>query len=75
MEENLAEQHRKDISRELGDLHLQEQALKSRVYHRNWFTHTMQGLGQWLIVRGEILVKRYEIPSNRAASSKHGYAH
>ena len=75
MEENLAEERRKDIIREMADIRLQEQALKSRVYHPNWFTRTMQALGQWLIVRGEGLVKRYEIPGNRATSTKHGYAH
>ena len=76
MEEYLVEEHRKDIAREITDIRLQKHASKSRVFHPNWFTHTMQRLGQWLIMRGERLVERYEVPAtNCAKSSKQGYAH
>ena len=75
MEENLAEEHRRNITRELADIHLQEEALKSRAYHPGMFTHTMQRLGQWLIARGEKMVKRYEAPSTSAKSSKRKFAH
>jgi|OpeIllAssembly_1097287.scaffolds.fasta_scaffold1044814_2 hypothetical protein len=75
LEEILAEERRRDIIREMDGIRLEEQALKVRVYRPNWFTRTMQGFGEWLIARGEGLVKRYEIPGNRAPSSRQGYAH
>ena len=75
MEENLAEEHRKDITREITDIRLQEEALKIKVYHPSLFTHTMQRLGQWLIARGEKMVKRYEVPANSTKSSEQRYAH
>jgi len=75
MEENLAEEHRKDITRELTDIRLQEEALKIKVHHPSLFTHTMQSLGQWLIARGEKIVKRYEVPANSTKTSKQRYAH
>jgi hypothetical protein len=74
MEENLAEERRGGIIRELNGIHLEEQALTSRVYRPNWFTRTMQSFGEWLIARGEGLVKRYEIPGSRASSTRRGYA-
>ena len=75
VEENLVEEHRRDITRELTDIRLQEEALKGKVYHPGIFTHTMRRLGQWLIARGEKMVKRYEAPSNSAKSSEHRFAH
>ena len=75
MEENLAEERRRDITRELTDIRLQEEALKGKIIHSSLFTHTMQNFGQWLIVRGEKLVKRYGVTANSATSSKQGYAH
>jgi hypothetical protein len=57
---------------------LQEQALNGKAHRPSLFTHTMQRLGQWLIVRGEKMVERYEVPSNStksAKSSKHRFAH
>jgi hypothetical protein len=78
MEEYSLEEHRKDIDRELVDIHLQEQALNGKAHRPSLFTHTMQRLGQWLIVRGEKMVERYEVPSNStksAKSSKHRFAH
>jgi len=65
LEEYLAEERRRDITKELIDIHLQEHALRSTVYRPNLFSRSMQGLGQWLIVRGEKMVTRYEVPANR----------
>ncbi|HET7142693.1 MAG TPA: hypothetical protein VFI68_01630 [Anaerolineales bacterium] len=74
MDEYLVEEHRRDIKRELTHIRLQEQALKSRVFHPNWFTHTMQRFGRWLIMRGQRLVKRYEVPANCTKVSEQRYA-
>ena len=73
-EEYLIEEHRREIKRAVNHIRLQEQALKSRVFRPNWFTHTMQRLGQWLIMRGQRLVKRYEVPANCTTSSEQRYA-
>jgi hypothetical protein len=75
VEEILAEEHRRDIAREFTDIRLQEEALKGRAFHPNLFTQTMQRFGQWLIARGEKMVKRYEIPANSTTSSEQRYAH
>ena len=75
LEEYMVEERRRDVLREIDSIRLEKQALEARVYHPSWFTRTMQGFGQWLIERGENLVKRYEIPGNRAPSSRQGYAH
>lgn len=75
VEERLAEEHRRNITRELADIHLQEEALKSKVIHPSLLAHTMQSLGRWLIVRGEKMVKRYEVTTNSTTSSEQRYAH
>jgi hypothetical protein len=75
IEDFLVAEHDRDLSGELMDIHLQNQALKNRDLQPNLFTNTMRGLGQWLIVGGEKLVKRYEVPSNSSKPSKHRYAH
>jgi len=75
MEDYSLEEHRKDLARELTDIHLQQLALNNKTYRPNLFTYTMQRLGQWLIVRGEKMVKRYEAPSNNTKSSKRKFAH
>ena len=74
LEEYLAEERRRDITREIIDIHLQEHALGSIVYRPNWFTRAMQGLGQWLIIRGEKMVRRYEIPAKCPPSTDQRYA-
>lgn len=71
MEQKLAEEHRKDIIREFADIRLQELALKSKASHPNWFTYTMRRFGQWLMARGERMVKHYEFPASSATSSEH----
>ena len=75
LEEILVEEHRKDILREMDSIRLEEEALKVKAYHPNWFTRIMQSFGEWLIARGEGLVKRYEIPANCATPPRRGYAH
>ncbi|CAG1007112.1 hypothetical protein ANAEL_03493 [Anaerolineales bacterium] len=75
LEEYMVEERRRDVLREMDSIRLQEQALKARVYHPNWFTRAMQSFGEWLIARGESLVERYEMPRNRVTSSRQGYAH
>jgi len=75
LEEYLAEEHRHDIEKELIDIHLQQHALRGTVYHPNLFTRSMRGLGQWLIVRGERMVQRYEVPAKPQPSADHRYAH
>lgn len=75
MEEYSLDERRKDLDRELTDIRLQELALNNKTHRSNLFTHTMQRLGQWLIVRGEKMVKRYEVPSNSTKSSKQKFAH
>ena len=75
LEEYMVEERRRDVLREMNSIRLEKQALEVKVYHPNWFTRIMQGLGEWLIARGEELVKRYKIPANCSTSSKQGYAH
>ena len=75
LEEYTLEEHRKDLARELEEIRLQKLALDNKAYRPSLFTHTMQRLGQWLIVRGEKMVKRYEAPSNSTKSSKRKFAH
>jgi hypothetical protein len=75
MEDYSLEEHRKDLARELEEIRLQKLTLDNKAYRPSLFTHTMQRLGQWLIVRGEKMVKRYEAPSNSTKSSKRKFAH
>jgi hypothetical protein len=76
MEEHLIKEHRKDIQREIDHICLEGYALRGRVFRPNWFTRAMQRLGQWLILQGEGLVKRYETPSKKAGQhSGQSYAH
>lgn len=75
MEEYLQDEHRREIVREITGHRLQEQAYRSMVHRPNWFTRAMTRLGQWLIARGERLVKQYEVPANCAAPSEPGFAH
>jgi hypothetical protein len=77
MEDYSLEEQRKELARELADIRMQEKALNGRAHRPSLFTRTMQRLGQWLIVRGEKIVKRYEVPSNgtKSKSSNHRFAH
>ena len=76
MEEQLLKEHRKDIQRAMGHIHLEGRALRGRVFRPNWFTRAMQILGQWLIAQGEGLVKRYETPAKKGCQQPgRSYAH
>ncbi len=75
IEEILAEEHRRDIRRDMRHIHLEEQALQGRIVRPNWFTHAMQNLGRMLIAQGERLVKRYETPKKHCQQSGRRYAH
>lgn len=73
LEEYLVEEHQRDIERELSDRQLQ--AVNVRVYRPNLSTRILRGFGQWMIERGEGLVKRYEAPAQKRRNSNHYYAH
>ena len=76
MEEQLLEEHRKDIRREMNHIHLERRTLRGKVFRPNWFTRSMQRFGQWLIAQGEGLVKRYETPAKKPCQqSGRSYAH
>ena len=76
IEEYLAEERRKDIQDEISHIHLEGQVLRGRVLRPNWFTRSMQKLGQLLISQGEDLVKRYEAPAKKNCQpSDRSYAH
>ncbi len=75
LEEYLVEEHQRDIERKLNDIQLQGQAVKVRAYRPTLSTRVMRGFGQWLIERGEGLVKRYETPSKKRQPSNRRYAH
>lgn len=76
MNEYLLEEHRKDIQRDMQQIHLERKALRGRVFHPNAFTRSMEALGKWLITRGELLVKRYESPKKRCGhAGQNSYAH
>ena len=73
LEEYLVEEHQRDIERELSDRQLQ--AVNVRVYRPNLSTRILRGFGQWMIERGEGLVKRYEAPGQIRRNSNRRYAH
>ena len=73
LEEYLVEEHQRDIERELSDRQLQ--AVNVRVYRPNLSTRILRGFGQWMIERGEGLVKRYEAPTQNRRNSNRRYAH
>jgi hypothetical protein len=74
MVEYLIEERSKDIHREITQIQRAKLAPKGKVFRPNWFTNVMQIFGQWLISRGEDLVKRYEIPAKQCQPSERGYA-
>jgi hypothetical protein len=65
MNDYLLEEHLKDIRRDMQQIHLEQEALRGRVFRPNTFTRSMEAFGKWLITRGELLVKRYESPKKR----------
>jgi hypothetical protein len=76
MEEYLLEERRKDIQREVQQIHLEQRAMRGQVFRPNLFTRSMENLGKWLISYGETLVKRYEAPKKRCQhAGQNSYVH
>jgi hypothetical protein len=74
MQTILAEEHRKDIVRQMHGIRLEEQALQGAAFHPNWFTRALNGFGRWLIARGEDLVRRNETPGEACQPTGREYA-
>jgi len=74
-QEYLVEERRKDIRREMSNIRMEEEAMRGQVFRPSLFTRTMRTLGQWLIARGEQLVKRYETPEAGCQPAGQTYAH
>ena len=47
LDELLLEERRRDIQRDIQQIRLEKQALKSKVFHPNVFTHLMENFGKW----------------------------
>ena len=75
MDEYTNEEYRKNIVRDVKQVHLEQKAVQMRIYQPNLFTHSMENFGKWLIVRGEKLVKRYETPTKKCRTANQSYAH
>jgi len=61
--EYMAEYDRQRILDEMEQIRLEQQAIKSRVYHPGAFERTMFNFANWMISTGKQLRKRYEVPS------------
>lgn len=61
--EYLAEYHRQDLIREAEQLSLEKPGYSSHVYRPSLFSRVMFNFGNWMVIRGKQLRKRYEIPS------------
>ncbi len=75
MDEYTNEEYRKNIARDVKQIHLEQKVQQTKVYRPNLFTRSMENLGKWLIVRGERLVKRYETPTKKCKTVSQSYAH
>ncbi len=75
MDEYTNDEYRKNIVRDVKQVHLEQKAAQMRIYQPNLFTHSMENFGKWLIVRGEKLVKRYETPTKKCRTANQSYAH
>ncbi|MCZ2122087.1 MAG: hypothetical protein LC108_07480 [Anaerolineales bacterium] len=76
LEEQLLKEHRRDIQNELKDIRLEKAALRAKTFQPNLFTRMMEKLGEWLILRGEKLVKQYESPARQCKPARRkSYAH
>lgn len=68
--ESMAECHRRRILEEVKQIHLENLALKSRVYRPLVFGRAIFNFGNWLISTGKQLRKRYEIPDQEAVNEE-----
>ncbi|HMX18756.1 MAG TPA: hypothetical protein PLD33_10325 [Anaerolineales bacterium] len=75
LEEYLVEEHQREIEREMNSAQLLGQTVKAGVYHPTLSTRLLRGFGQWMIEKGEDLVKRHEIPAQNRRTADQRYAH
>jgi hypothetical protein len=70
--EAMAEFHRKGIEREMNHIRLEELARNAHLHPSGWFSRSMFGFANWMIVTGKQLRRRYEVPAPdcRAVSTK-----
>jgi hypothetical protein len=61
--ELLVDCHRQDVVQDMQQIHLENYALKSRVYHPGVFERTMFRFANWMISAGKRLRARYEVPT------------
>jgi hypothetical protein len=61
--EYMAEYHRQDLIREAEQVRREKLGHNSRVYRPSLFTRVMFNFGNWMVVKGKQLRKRYEVPS------------
>ena len=60
--EVMAEQRREEITKEMEQIRLEEQALAALPHRNAWYDRRMFNLGNWMIARGRKLRRRYEPP-------------
>lgn len=61
--EFMAEYHRQVLVREAEQIRREKMGHSSRVDHSGLFSRAMFNFGNWMIIKGKQLRKRYEIPS------------
>jgi len=76
IDELLLREHQQAIQQDMKQIHLEQEVLNAKVFRPNLFTRSMENFGKWLIIRGEVLVKRYETPRKRCKPAhQNSYAH
>jgi hypothetical protein len=61
--ENMAEYQRQQIRNDFEQIHLEDRAIRSRVYRPGLFERSMFRFANWMIATGKQLRKRYEVPA------------
>lgn len=61
--EYLAEYHRQDLIREAEQVRYEKPGYSPHVYSPGLFARAMFNFGNWMIIKGKQLRKRYEVPS------------
>jgi len=67
--EYMAEYHRQDLIKEAEQIRSEKLGIRSRVYHPGLIARAMFNFGNWLIVKGKQLRKRYEISTTTCNST------
>jgi hypothetical protein len=62
-DELTAKYNREKIREDFTLIHIEQRAIKGRVYRPGLFTRTMHSFSIWMISTGKNLHQRYEIPS------------